>query len=208
MINLSVEEQDFVEYISEQIIMTESTERMVRDYFKLIETTLNSQCTDVCCLEPKKSAGCKIEAPCQKQETDMNYATTAVSIAADLSAADKDQRRFLRSRLEDAFYDKKTALKKRFGLTGDERPQSFEDLLARIQAGKYVIEEKDAKKKSYDPLSWIVWRDPSIKEDQAGYDAAKAELRKAYDKAEEDIRILALTDGLAALRAFKDISVQ
>lgn len=145
--------------------------------------------------------------PCQQEECKMNYATTAVSVSADLDHT-KSQRKFLSNSLYEAFTGKKYALKKKFGLTYDEAPRSFEELLARIQAGKYVIDDKDTKKKTYDPLAYIVWRDPSVKEDQDGYDAAKAELRKAYDKAEEDIRILAPEAGLASLRAFKDISVQ
>jgi len=149
-------------------------------------------------------AGC-VSVPCQQKENDMNSAYATVAVEANPT---KDERRFLRSRLEDAFYTKKAALKVKFGLIDDEAPASFEDFLARIQAGKYTIDDKDAKKKTWNPTAYIRWRDPSVKEDQEGYDAAKATLKAAYDKAEEDIRILTPTEGLAALRAFKDISVQ
>lgn len=215
-IELSVETQDFIDYVQEiaERYLSQSEKDFILKAFKNMEdyVNINTVCSKAApsfthdySLAPCTPAGYVV--PCQQEECKMNYATTAVSVSAELDST-KDQRKFLRNSLYEAFSDKKHALKRKFGLVHDDAPDSFEEMLARIQAGKYVIDAKDAKRKTYAPLAYIVWRDPSVKEDQDGYDAAKAELRKAYDKAEEDIRILAPEAGLASLRAFKDISVQ
>jgi hypothetical protein len=154
-------------------------------------------------LEPKQAGRSK--APCQKKEEDMNsYAN--VTAAMNISdTTEKDQRRHLQNRLYDIASSKKYALKKQFGLTNDDTPNTFEELLARIQGGKYVIDEKNAKRRDYNGgLGYVTWRDPAVKEDQAGYDAAKKELDAAQQKVSDDIAILPPADGLASLRAFEE----
>lgn len=166
-----------------------------------------------CSLEPCKKSqldfikkeGCP--APAQKQEEDMNsYATAATINVAD--NAEKDQRRYLERRLSDIFYSKKNTAKKQFGLVNDDAPRTFEDLKARLDAGKYVIDEKDAKKKDWNNgLSYVEWRDPSVKQDQEGYDAWKKAAKAELTRIEDSIKIDAPADALKAVQAFEDAPI-
>ncbi len=134
----------------------------------------------------------------QEKVNAMCYGTKAPqAIRADINvaaintgdAAAQQKQSYLRNRLERIYYAKKDDLMKTFGLVDDEAPNTFEELLARIQAGKYVIDEKDAKKRAYLGLDYLRWRDPAVKEDRAGFDAAKEELKKEKQLIEDQIAI-------------------
>lgn len=141
--------------------------------------TLNSDQGQVPCEKPQK-----------KEETTMRTET-------------ENQRSYLDARLSVIRNDMENALKKHFGLMNDEAPETSKDLVKRIQDGKFVL-PKDREDCYAGDAHWsIIWRDPAVKEDQEGYDAAYAKLRAAYKVARDDINILPPEEGLKTLRAFE-----
>lgn len=119
---------------------------------------------------------------------------------------DKDietrQRDHMLRRAEKVCYAKEADAAKTFHLTNDDYPQTFVELKARIEAGKYVLDEKqDAMK--YGPLSAVTWRDPATPEDRPGFEAWQVLLKKSYVNTKDQIIVLPVTDGLKALQAFE-----
>lgn len=119
---------------------------------------------------------------------------------------DQQQRAYVIARLQNIESEKTQEARKAFGLTDDDSPQSFNDLLARLTLGKYVYpEDKKAKDVggSYGILDYIRWRDPAVKEDEAGYDASRKQISAAYKDA-KDAAVLANLDQLkTVLDSFK-----
>ena len=96
---------------------------------------------------------------------------------------DLQQAEFFRGIIREKKYEKLAALRKQFGLENDDYPMSAQELVNRIAAGKFILnpETKDTTQYSKgDVLRNITWRDPAIKKDQAGYDAAEKALGEAY----------------------------
>lgn len=119
------------------------------------------------------------------------------------------QRLFLVRELEFADDRMETKLRRQFGLLDDESPETFTELLARIQAGKYVIYDDKKDKPSYNSgLQFIHWRDPAVKEDQKGFDVARKAMRTAKQDAERTIRVSYPKEGLAALKSFESATFQ
>lgn len=106
---------------------------------------------------------------------------------------------YLSNRIENIFDVKKRELQKQFGLVDDSEPISPQDMVDRIKTGKYIIEEK---KKYYGWSDGLRWRDPSRKEDQAGFDAANSAMQIAFRDALDTIKII--SDEQARLKALKD----
>lgn len=136
----------------------------------------------------------------QKQETEttMYFETNKVEPAIQ---------RYLQ-RVNEIMWAKQTELASAYGITGDRTPSSPKDIVDRILAGKYILPDEDTIEKCAcfccdSPVDVIIWRDPAIKVDRAGYDVAF----KALDKAKTDALdlIIASTpiDALAALKAFE-----
>jgi hypothetical protein len=130
----------------------------------------------------------------------MNYASATV-IAQDNT--ERDQRRLLNEHLYTAYSSAKTFLERKFGLKDDVEPQTITETVKRIQDGLFVIPEKYKDKITYGALSYIRWRDPKVVEDKDGFEAAKAELKKARTVAERIIAILSPAEGLKALQDFE-----
>lgn len=109
---------------------------------------------------------------------------------------------YLNGRVEGIFYQKDRALEKQFGLVSDPRPSSAKELVDRILAGKYVLPDGDAATKSrYEPSDAITWRDPAVKKDAAGYEAASAVLQKVRTDTIDTIAIGTPVEGLVAVKA-------
>ena len=139
----------------------------------------------------------------KKDKNPMSSLSSATVITTS-DTIERDQRRFLERRLSVLFYEHKAALKRQFGLADDAAPEKLIDILARIKDGKYVLPEKYADAYSYNLMSYIRWRDPSLKEDKEGYDAAKKVLQADYDTAEEAAKLLPITDATKAMQDFKN----
>ena len=103
---------------------------------------------------------------------------------------------------------KAAELRKQFYLEDDEAPRYAKDVVERILAGKYVLPSEDEQKKARDYYGHsfetiITWRDPAHPADQAGFEAAKEKLDKAYTAAKDLIIVKDADEGLAALQAFE-----
>lgn len=127
--------------------------------------------------------------------------------ATPINPEDK-ARDHLLNRVERAAAEKKEPLLRAFGLQDDDSPRSLKDFFARINAGKYIIPtDEKALTREYWGLSDVVdeirWRDPAVKEDQAGFDAAVKAVRKAQNDAADEIIVKTPVEGLQVFRDFQ-----
>jgi hypothetical protein len=113
------------------------------------------------------------------------------------------QTSYANDRIYSISLEKDRDLRKAYGLDNDSPPVTFNELMDRLNAGKYVIAEDKKDKRSYDigGLGYVRWRDPAVKEDQAGYEAALEKLSAARTAAEDAVT---LGDAAAQLQALKD----
>src|SRR5258708_26122411 len=108
---------------------------------------------------------------------------------------EQDQRNYLERRLEQDRYDKYVTARKVFYMDGDDRPETWPELLKRISDGKFVYKEAVAQAQEdelpcYGPFGFIEWRDPNKPADKKGYEAFEEKLVKAYADAKDQIRVL------------------
>lgn len=120
------------------------------------------------------------------------------------TSMDAKRQTFLLDSLYQTAEEKDLDLRKQFGLKDDDAPTNPKELVERIKAGKFTLPDETKRRYHYSALDGIRWRDPDLKEDQAGYEAAWNAFRKAKETAHEDIMIKDGEAGLAALRALKD----
>lgn len=172
-----------------------------------------------CVQQPTPPADCIATSQCvaavpekkacvPKKRNSAMYDEFEMSISAGATETER-QKHFLIQELDMANDRQDTKLRRQFGLVDEDGPDSFEDLLARITAGKYVISDENKVKATYGgPLRYIKWRDPAIKEDRKGFDAAQKILYSARQDAERTIRISDPKEGLAALKSFESASFQ
>jgi len=141
----------------------------------------------------------------QKEEKGTTMAT--FNTTADLTA---QQKNYLASRLDTLKWQKADELRAPYGLKDDDAPQSFDELLERLDKGRYVISDEKRKLKYgwYDAMCYVEWRDPAIKKDREGYDAAVEKVEAAALKVKDIIVVKSLDDGLAAVEAFETAAFQ
>lgn len=155
-----------------------------------------------CSLADCKPATAKAAWPCKtkKDENPMNSYSSATVVTAD--SIERDQRRALLNTAYDVFNSKKTDAKRQFGLLGDDTPETITEAVKRIADGRFVIPEQ--YKDNYASMSYIQWRDPSVKADKDGYAKAKAELTKEYEALKLRLSIIPVADGLTAVEKYRD----
>ena len=141
----------------------------------------------------------------EKGNNPMNYASASISTPASET---QDQRKYLSRRLEEVYADKRSPLEAAFGLTDDETPRGPRELAARLADGKYVIRGLDNDNSAYSYKYWaagdlIQWRDPARKADQAGFDAARTDLKAKKQEALDTIKIDDPKAGLEAIKALE-----
>lgn len=112
------------------------------------------------------------------------------------------KRNHLSMRAYSIFYDKEAKMERKYGLRDDRSPQNAEELIQRIKDGKFIIRE-DKDRQYYCPIDQILWRDPSIKKDQAGYDEKRKGLKKDFTALTDKLAIGTPEDGLTALQAWE-----
>jgi hypothetical protein len=143
----------------------------------------------------------------KKKDTTMSrYDNPNIDISIDTEAPTSDIQRtrdYLNDRVSSIFWKKDDELRRQFGLIDDDRPETVTDLLARIAAGKFTISEDKKDSVDYDPIRFIKWRDPSVKEDQAGYRLAHAASEKQSTAIRDAIAVLDPKDALAAVQAYE-----
>lgn len=155
--------------------------------------------TGLCVLEPCKTADCvpapaypkildKLKEKAKKGKQMSRYYDEYNDCYVDQPQSDTaDARSYFKNRIAQISNEKGYALRKQFGLVDDAAPETLDDLVKRIQDGKYIIPKEYSDRKLYDPARFIKWRDPAVKEDQAGYDAAEALFEKEADKARDAV---------------------
>ena len=113
---------------------------------------------------------------------------------------------YLNDRASQVFYKKADELPRKFGLEDDAAPRSVSEFLKRIQDGKFMYKDetkKDTEGYFYRPYEGIRWRDPSVKEDNAGHKAAYEALSAAYQDTKDTIAIGTPAEGLAAVKTLE-----
>lgn len=130
-----------------------------------------------------------------EEEEDMSY--------DGFNDQDTNARQYIEGRLMVIYHNKSGALQKDFGLVDDERPTTAKELIARITEGKFQVSEDKMERDSYSPIDYFRWRDPSVKEDKAGYDTAINTMKAAKTEVEDTIMVGTPSDALTALKAFE-----
>jgi hypothetical protein len=143
----------------------------------------------------------------QEEETETTMYSEA-NITLNEKTMEIRQQEFLLRDLSDSTEMKKADLKKQFGLTQDDRPRTAQELIDRIASGKFTLPDDLKEVRAYNPVEYIVWRDPSIKKDEAGYNALKPKLESLRRDTERTIMVSNAADGLAALKAFETTTIQ
>lgn len=117
------------------------------------------------------------------------------------------QREHLRSRARSIKNEKSVELRKHFHLYDDASPKTLEELLERLNSGKYVWDKERYKDRQFygveEVAARIQWRDPSKPADEKGFNAAAEVLEKAYTELKDTLMIVDPKEGLEALRAFE-----
>lgn len=116
---------------------------------------------------------------------------------------EQEQTDYLSRRLSDNADTKRSELKVQFGLSGGEAPKTIEEAVARIKDGKFEVPEGNANMHSAYLGQFITWKDPTVKKDQKGFDAAIKALYTEKTKAKDIIVTGTAAEGLAALQAFE-----
>jgi len=126
---------------------------------------------------------------------------------------DQRQRDHLVSRLHSVRGEKLTELRNAFGIGEMPAPRTPDEMVERIKEGKFKVKNMDELSDGdynefyYSPWRYITWADPSVKEDRPGYEAAEKKLEKLYDDTRDEIVVLDVDKGLAALRQFESTAV-
>lgn len=153
------------------------------------------------------------ETPCsKKKENTMEYDFDCEEYC---SSTEQSQRRYLNHRLDQAAFQKRSEFDKTFCMNDDDPPASPKEMMERIAAGKFTIDQiKDDegnllnKFPHYTTASRALnWRDPAKPADQKGYDAALNKMYAERTKTLDTISVMPPADGLAALRAFESSTI-
>lgn len=170
------------------------------DVVKIISTPYYT--TSNCVLEPCKPAAC--EAPANQKRTNMSrYYDEYNDCYAEGQVSDtQDSRQYFRGRVSSISAEKDRDLMLQFGLRADDPPENFEDFMARIQAGKYQFKNEEGKSSRY-WRDYIIWRDPAVKVDRKGYDAAWEAFSKERDKTLDIVMALPADKALEAVQALE-----
>lgn len=155
---------------------------------------------------PTSDGGCEVFK--MKQEEKENTMSHLDHMESYELTPDERKASFLENELE-RFDSKKTIeLRQKFGLEDDDRPRTPTELIDRIKAGLYVLNEDRKDYRTNWPLDYISWRDPSKQKDQKGYAAAYDKLQALLKDTQRAIVIQTPAEGLIALKAFETATIQ
>jgi hypothetical protein len=148
-------------------------------------------------------AACRTKGCYQKKAKKMCYECDD-DFCSHPQSDESKQRSYLSRRLNDLEHSKQQEAMKTFGLVDDDAPVNVKELIERILAKQYVLDEKKVTNRGYYNLQrGLRWRNPDLKEDQAGYDAFWSEFTKKQTATQDAISILPPADGLKALQEFE-----
>lgn len=148
---------------------------------------------------------CCDECWAQQEKEKTMYSNANVQVTEIQASPEKD---YLRREGEKTYREMDLTLERKFGLVNDDRPMTATDIVARIQAGKFILDAKYKDEYTYGAADYITWRDPAIKEDKDGYKAAEKLLKAAYRTAKDVIEVKTPAEGLDALVAFRSTTIQ
>jgi hypothetical protein len=153
----------------------------------------------------------KLPLVCNKKEDKMSHCATTVrdapreivnDICIDVQPAQSDTQQakdYLRSCVITTRWEKHRELEQLFGLSDEDAPKDFEEFFKRLKDGRFVLDPKYRTGTRY-WRDYIRWRDPDLKEDHKGYDAAKEAYAKAEQQAMHIITVKHPDEGLEALQ--------
>lgn len=153
----------------------------------------------------------------KEKESAMGYQTAACSTAINVSTTpvkteDQDKKDYLFDRLCSIAWEKRDEEKKPYGLVDDDAPKTIKERKERFAAGKFVInwradeddyEDDEEFESSYSAGGNIRWRDPAVKEDRKGYEAAMEKMGKDLTDFRDIIKIKSPDEGLTAVKDFE-----
>lgn len=149
-------------------------------------------------------------AALKKEKNMYNERNTAISVTPHISIAGTEAfnaietaQDHLIERLSDATEKKLTAAQRKFGMIDDERPRTPQSFVDRILGGKFFITEDRKNQYTYDPTDYIIWRDPSVKKDEAGFGEARTAINEASNDVMDILIVKGPEAGLAAINTFK-----
>jgi hypothetical protein len=144
-----------------------------------------------------------IKSQPNKKEEPMNTAVSAISVSNEKSQEAKAFDRIL-NRMREALSTKDAALLKEFGMVNEDAPRTPKALVQRILDGLFVIPETYEDQYCYNPSEYITWRDPNVKKDKAGYEAARKVLDKKYEEVVDNIYVSTVEEGLKVFNKFEN----
>jgi hypothetical protein len=116
---------------------------------------------------------CKPEKPTTRND-DM-YVSQDVNVTEKTS--EDARRNYFLDRAAATWPKKYNAERDFFHMDDDPTPKTPQELIDRIQSGKFQFKNVDKKdQEEYDPIQKIVWRDPAQKKDPVGFEAAHTKL--------------------------------
>ena len=151
----------------------------------------------------------------QPKNKEKNMYRTAEQVNANIAITapapvnpEAQARDHLIRRANNASDDKQAKMRQTFGLDDDQEPETLKDFFQRIKDGKYVIptDETALNRRHWSTsriLEEIRWRDPAVKEDEAGYQAARDKMFAALQDTKDEIIVKTPAEGLESLRAFQ-----
>jgi hypothetical protein len=145
-------------------------------------------------------------APAKKKDNKMSrYYDEDMDCYVESSTPKTDaqmQRNYFTQRISGIRFSKTVDLQRQFGLMGDPAPETFDDFVSRINAGKFYF-EKESNKKNRWWRDYIEWRDPAVQKDEAGFEAAMKAFRVEEEKAADAVMALPAADAMAAVQALE-----
>lgn len=147
--------------------------------------------------------------PCKKGWATANkeevtpMASYASATVVNPASIETEQREIVRSALRTQREKLRSQFRKDFGLVDDDEPRTAAELIKRITDGQYTVDAKRLDEKTWNPIGYVRWRDPSKVEDKAGLTEAEEKLDAAYADAKLKAALLPVADLLQLVEDFK-----
>lgn len=138
----------------------------------------------------------------KKQETTM-YGDTYNDVNVDNRTEAERTRDHFSSRIHDEKYKKERELSETFAMYDMDRPTTAKELTNRISKGLFILNDQHKDTYTYDPMSYIQWRDPAKPKDEEGFRAACTKLQAAAQDAEDLLLGSPADQALKILNDFK-----
>jgi hypothetical protein len=151
----------------------------------------------------------KIGTPCEKEDTMHANANYAIATAMNSNTTADKQRGYFVDRLYALKSEKLDELWKQFGMSDLDLPKTPAEFVDLVKTGKYYFRKPDQEATQYEPAvyyervsSYIRFRDPLVKKDDAGYERALKALNVAHENARD--KLWAEQDSLKVLEDFRN----